>query len=428
MITKVPTKQLAIRAGQSAVAGAAAGAVIGGTVSHVAGGDAWHGATQGAIHGALGGFSRGFFLNRYAQACFTAGTPLVVDLEGNSKPIEEIQVGEMVLARNEFEPHGPLELKRVEELFTRTSPIIELEIGGRKIGTTDEHPFYVPAREAFVPARELQVGDLLISHDGQLLRIDAIHSTLQIATVYNLRVADYHTYFVGGNEWGFNVWIHNIACTPDQVTAATREVLSTATFRRNPGLRARVVEALRQNEFGQAQTLLQEVRGIGARRAEAIVQRLQKKAAAGPPVQAAPTDAHTLAHIFDGEVRTSPKKGTYVVGYHHEGDAANQAAQAARGTTVANRGPLDAHSVYEGTGVVIQGLPKASGRSTMFPDHWTQADVLRAVNEGWAARLPNVAKGPNAFVGRSTDGILMQYFLRRDGSGMIDSVYPLHGR
>jgi hypothetical protein len=140
----------------------------------------------------------------------------VVDLEGNSKPIEQIQVGEMVLARSEFEPNGPLELKRVEELFTRTSPIIELEIGGQKIGTTDEHPFYVPAREAFVPARELQVGDQLISHDGRLLRIDAIHATLQIATVYNLRVVDYHTYFVGCDEWGFSVWAHN-ACVGKDV-------------------------------------------------------------------------------------------------------------------------------------------------------------------------------------------------------------------
>lgn len=29
--------------------------------------------------------------------------------------------------------------------------------------------------------------------------------------VYNLRIADYHTYFVGGSEWGFSVWAHN-AC------------------------------------------------------------------------------------------------------------------------------------------------------------------------------------------------------------------------
>jgi intein/homing endonuclease len=241
-----------------------------------------------------------------ANACFTAGTPFVVDLEGHRRPMEEIQEGDRVLARSEFdpqgplelkrveekfvrtaavmelvingqsikttaehpfyvpaqerfvpagelrvgdllvssqrtlipiesiaslneittvynlrgdEPHGPLELKRVEELFTRTSPIIELEIGGQKIGTTDEHPFYVPAREAFVPARELQVGDQLISHDGQLLRIDAIQSTLQIATVYNLRVTDYHTYFVGCDEWGWSVWAHNAKCGPALVNS-----------------------------------------------------------------------------------------------------------------------------------------------------------------------------------------------------------------
>jgi hypothetical protein len=207
--TKLGTNELLKRSAKSAVIGAVSGAAIGGGVSYAAGGDVLHGATQGALHGALGSFSRGFFLNRFAQACFTAGTPLVIDFDGNSKPIEQIQVGEMVLARNELEPHGPLELKRVEELFTRTSPIIELEIGGQKIGTTDEHPFYVPAREAFVPARELQVGDQLISHDGRLLRIDAIHATLQIATVYNLRVADYHTYFVGCDEWGWSVWAHN---------------------------------------------------------------------------------------------------------------------------------------------------------------------------------------------------------------------------
>jgi hypothetical protein len=31
----------------------------------------------------------------------------------------------------------------------------------------------------------------------------------EVATVYNLCVADYHTYFVGSPEWGFSVWAHN---------------------------------------------------------------------------------------------------------------------------------------------------------------------------------------------------------------------------
>jgi len=247
-------------------------------------------------------------------------------------------------------------------------------------------------------------------------------------TVYNFRIADYHTYFVGCDEWGFSVWAHNIACTPDQLTTATREVLSTATYRRNPGLRARVVDALRRNEFGEASVALQELRGIGSARAEAIIQRLRARAPAAP---SAPTDAHTMAHIFDGELRTHPVTGhVRAVGYHHEGTAANQAAQAARGTQVTGgRGALDGNGVYGGSGVVIQGVPKAgAGRSTFFPDTWSQADVTRAVNEGWSARIPDPTGAANGHLGRSTDGVLMQYYLRRDGSGMIDSVFPLHGR
>jgi hypothetical protein len=33
-----------------------------------------------------------------------------------------------------------------------------------------------------------------------------------VETVYNVWVADYHTYFVGGDQWGFAVWTHNASC------------------------------------------------------------------------------------------------------------------------------------------------------------------------------------------------------------------------
>jgi len=35
-------------------------------------------------------------------------------------------------------------------------------------------------------------------------------------TVYNFRIADFHTYFVGCDEWGFSVWAHNM-CTPEEL-------------------------------------------------------------------------------------------------------------------------------------------------------------------------------------------------------------------
>lgn len=129
----------------------------------------------------------------------------MVDLEGSSRPIEEIQEGDWVLARSEFDPQGPLELKRVEEKFVRTAAVMELVINGQTIKTTAEHPFYVPAQERFVPAGELQVGDLLVSSQGTLIPIESITSLNEITTVYNLRVADHHTYFVGGALWGWDV-------------------------------------------------------------------------------------------------------------------------------------------------------------------------------------------------------------------------------
>jgi hypothetical protein len=136
---------------------------------------------------------------------------LVVDLEGNSRPIEEIQEGDWVLARSEFDPQGPLELKRVEEKFVRTTLRTALLFYCSILSCSRAalHPFYVPAQERFVPAGELQVGDLLVSSQETLIPIESITSHNEITTVYNLRVADHHTYFVGGALWGWDVWVHN---------------------------------------------------------------------------------------------------------------------------------------------------------------------------------------------------------------------------
>ena len=167
------------------------------------------GSIDGALMGASFGQMGGSIAAHFAVACFTAGTPLVVDMEGNSRPIDEIEVGDFVLARSEFDPNGPLELKRVEEKFVRTAVVMELVVHGQSIKTTTEHLFYVPAQGKFVAAGELQVGEQLVGHDGKLVQIESIGSTGEVTTVYNLRVADFHTYFVGGGLWGFDVWVHN---------------------------------------------------------------------------------------------------------------------------------------------------------------------------------------------------------------------------
>ena len=60
-------------------------------------------------------------------------------------------------------------------------------------------------------AKDLQPSDELRSHDGQRVRVERVRDTGETVPVYNLRIAEYHTYFVGGESWGFSVWAHN-AC------------------------------------------------------------------------------------------------------------------------------------------------------------------------------------------------------------------------
>ncbi len=82
------------------------------------------------------------------------------------------------------------------------------EANERVIRTTPEHPFYVRGK-GWTPVKALQNGDLIRTEDGWA-PVHAVRDSGQVETVYNWRVADFHTYFVGGEQWGFSVWAHNV--------------------------------------------------------------------------------------------------------------------------------------------------------------------------------------------------------------------------
>jgi len=96
----------------------------------------------------------------------------------------------------------------VEEVFRRWGVIWEVVVSGQVLRTTAEHPFWVRGR-GWVAARELRVGDELRSHDGQWVAVEGVRDTGREEVVYNCRVAEYHTYFVGDESWPFSVWAHN---------------------------------------------------------------------------------------------------------------------------------------------------------------------------------------------------------------------------
>ncbi|MED1664847.1 polymorphic toxin-type HINT domain-containing protein [Brevibacillus laterosporus] len=147
-------------------------------------------------------------INKAAKAiakcnCFTAGTKVLTD-EGE-KPIEEIEVGDKVLAKDD--ETGKMAYKEVEWLFQRDAEeTYNITVSGEVITTTDEHPFWIIGK-GWVESKKLVVGDVLTTSEGKELAIEKIEVKKEHETVYNFKVKDFHTYFVSN----LGIWTHN-AC------------------------------------------------------------------------------------------------------------------------------------------------------------------------------------------------------------------------
>ena len=138
--------------------------------------------------------------------CFAAGTKLLT--RTGWRNVEDIQAGEEVLSRDEHDPAGKPDWKLVEAKFQRTGCILHLHVGGEVIRTTPEHPFYVEGK-GWTAAGALQPGDRIATLSGEWVGVEEVFDTRLYEPVYNLRVAEFHTYFVGGEQWGFAPWAHN---------------------------------------------------------------------------------------------------------------------------------------------------------------------------------------------------------------------------
>ncbi|MFD3686985.1 RHS repeat-associated core domain-containing protein [Nocardiopsis sp. NPDC058631] len=153
---------------------------------------------------------------------FAAGT-LVLMADGSHTPIEDVQVGDQVLAVDpETGEQGPREVlatiigsgtKALVEITVDTAfqiDVQELDDGeledvlgrpgpmvlGDVIVATDEHPFWVPELDAWVDAADLVPGMWLQSSAGTLVQVTGTESWTQPATVHNLTVQGIHTYHV----------------------------------------------------------------------------------------------------------------------------------------------------------------------------------------------------------------------------------------
>jgi len=82
--------------------------------------------------------------------------------------------------------------------------LVELQVGADTVQATPEHPFW--ANGAWTDAGDLVKGDELLRSDGLTMPVGQVtHRTEHATTVYNVEVADWHTYLV--SWWMFVV--HN---------------------------------------------------------------------------------------------------------------------------------------------------------------------------------------------------------------------------
>ena len=140
------------------------------------------------------------------------------------KSIEEIEVGDEVLAYNE--ETGEQAYKPVTRLFrNETEEWYHVKINGEEIVCTGGHPFYILNAEndrnivnfegvkasgagKWITAKELKISDKVLISDGSCGIIETVKvETLTTSeTTYNFEVADFHTYYVSNSK----VLVHNM--------------------------------------------------------------------------------------------------------------------------------------------------------------------------------------------------------------------------
>ena len=161
--------------------------------------------------GVVATISGGLIKGMRNPSCFVAGT-MVLTATG-LVAIENIKAGDRVVSANT--DTGECAEKTVLETYVRqVTEVVYLTIGGEKITTTHDHPFYV-AGKGFVNAGKLQIKDILLNSNQNRLTIDDISfdSSETATTVYNIKVDDFHTYYVGANS----VLVHNADYSPEKM-------------------------------------------------------------------------------------------------------------------------------------------------------------------------------------------------------------------
>jgi hypothetical protein len=132
--------------------------------------------------------------------------------ENGETAIEEIRVGDLVYSENPVT--GEEGYKEVTTVYvSEASALVHLRVNGVGIAATPSHPFWVE-HQGWVEAADIKPGDeLRLEEDGLTAVVELVeYETLAAPIpVYNLEVADWHTYYVSSES----VFVHNMCNIPN---------------------------------------------------------------------------------------------------------------------------------------------------------------------------------------------------------------------
>ncbi|MBB6569978.1 hypothetical protein HPO96_08075 [Kribbella sandramycini] len=164
------------------------------------------GGATGAVGGAATKVGAKVLGKLAAKTCSFSGTTNVLMADGSHKPIQDVRVGDQVIAADP--ETGERAAKAVEHVFVHDDILMDLEVGGGSVTTTEDHPFWSATGKRFERADELVHGEEILSADGTKVRVAGLKPhTSHRAKAYNLSVASIHTYHVLAGDAA--VLVHN---------------------------------------------------------------------------------------------------------------------------------------------------------------------------------------------------------------------------
>jgi len=135
--------------------------------------------------------------------CFVAGT--YVKIIDGYREIEKIVRGDFVYSKNV--DTGEVGYKQVFQTFENESlKLIEIWAGAEVVNVTPEHPFFVEGK-GWIEAKDILAQDVLVNIDSKLTVTKAvgIKKLDKPTKVYNIRVNDWHTYYITKSS----ILVHN---------------------------------------------------------------------------------------------------------------------------------------------------------------------------------------------------------------------------